>query len=86
MWTNTRKKKAMSTAKQINSLAEVKCLAVATAGKRETEVGNGQERKLFFCFLFFFLFLFLLDDWLVFSQSGLFLCFLQLRTQHISTR
>lgn len=54
MWTNTRKT-TMSATKQINSLAEVKCLAVATAGKRETRVGNGQERKnCFFVFLFVF--------------------------------
>lgn len=52
------KKKTMSATKQINSLAEVKCLAVATAGKRETEVGNGQERNNCFSLFRFFVFCF----------------------------
>lgn len=45
MWTNTRKR-TMSATKQINSLAEVKCLAVATAGEKRSG-----ERELLPCFV-----------------------------------
>lgn len=54
MWTNTRKK-TMSATKQINSLAEVKCLAVATAGKRKQ--GSETIRRERTASLFVFLFL-----------------------------